>query len=68
MTYLALAHGAKGLIYYCYYDMRVLPQYAEMWTGMKKIASEVKALSPVLLSRTTSGRFRASLEAGIRTN
>ena len=22
MTYLALAHGAKGLIYYCYYDLR----------------------------------------------
>jgi hypothetical protein len=50
MTYLALAHGAKGLIYYCYYDLRVLPQYAEMWGGMKKIGAEVKALSPVLLA------------------
>lgn len=50
MTYLALAHGAKGLIYYCYYDMRVLPQYPEMWAWMKKIGAEVKALSPVLLA------------------
>ena len=50
MTYLALTHGAKGLIYYCYYDMRVLPQYAEMWAGMKKIGAEVKSLSPVLLA------------------
>lgn len=50
MTYLALAHGAKGLIYYCYYDLRVLPQYREMWAWMKKIAAEVKALSPVLLA------------------
>jgi hypothetical protein len=49
MTYLALIHGAKGLLYYCYYDMRVLPQYAEMWGGIKKIAAEVKALSPILL-------------------
>jgi hypothetical protein len=30
MTYLGLIHGAKGLIYYCYYDLRVLPQYREM--------------------------------------
>lgn len=50
MTYLGLTHGAKGLIYYCYYDLRVLPQYREMWAGMKKIGAEVKTLSPVLLS------------------
>ena len=50
MTYLALTHGAKGLIYYCYYDLRVLPQYQEMWGWMKSIAAEVKALSPMLLS------------------
>lgn len=50
MTYQALTHGAKGLIYYSYYDMRVLPQYKEMWRWMKKIGSEVKTLSPVLLS------------------
>lgn len=50
MTYLALTHGAKGLIYYCYYDLRVLPQYEEMWGWLKSIAAEVKTLSPVLLS------------------
>lgn len=50
MTYLALTHGAKGLIYWCYYDMKQLPQYNEMWAGMKKIGGEVKSLSPVLLS------------------
>ena len=50
MTYLGLVHGAKGLIYYCYYDLRVLPQYEEMWAGMKKIVAEVKELEPVLLS------------------
>lgn len=50
MTYLALAHGAKGLIYYCYYDLRVLPQYREMWAWMKQIAAEVRALSPALLA------------------
>jgi hypothetical protein len=50
MTYLALAHGAKGLIYWCYYNLRVLPQYAEMWGWMQEIGAEVQALSPMLLS------------------
>jgi len=50
MTWLALAHGAKGIIYYCYYDLRVLPQYQEMWAWMKKIGAEVKSFTPVLLS------------------
>ncbi len=53
MTYLALTHNAKGLFYYCYYDMHVLPQYAEMWAWMKEIGSEVKTLFPVLLSTDT---------------
>lgn len=60
MTYLALTHGAKGIIYYCYYDMRVLPQYAEMWTWMKSIGSEVKTLSPILLSPSDLGAVRYS--------
>jgi hypothetical protein len=50
MTYLALVEGAKALIYYCYYDLRVLPQYEEMWGWMKKIGGEVRELSPILLS------------------
>jgi len=55
MTYFALAHGAKGIIYYCYYDLRLLPQYQEMWGWMKKMAAEVRALSPVLLSSDELG-------------
>lgn len=50
MTYLALAHGAKGLIYWCYYNLRMLPQYPEMWNGMKRIGAEVRTLEPALLS------------------
>jgi hypothetical protein len=60
MTYLALAHGAKGLVYWCYYDMRVLPQYNEMWGWMKKLGAEVKALSPVLLSAADLGPVRCT--------
>jgi hypothetical protein len=61
MTYLALVHGAKGLIYYCYYDLRVLPQYLEMWSWMKRIGTEVKALFPVLLSPEDLGPARSTL-------
>jgi len=57
MTYLGLVQGAKGLIYYCYYDLRVLPQYREMWAWMKTIAGEVKTLSPALLSTEAAGDF-----------
>ncbi len=35
---------------YCYYDLRVLPQYKQMWATMKRIAAEVKTLSPMLLA------------------
>jgi len=64
MTYLALTHGAKGLLYYCYYDLRVLPQYKEMWGWLKEIGREVKALSPVLLS---GKRLTSRSSAGIHT-
>ncbi len=60
MTYLSLVHGAKGLIYYCYYDMRALPQYNEMWEGMKKIAGEVRTLSSVLLEGDYIGTVEIS--------
>lgn len=58
MTYLALTHGSKGILYWCYYDMRMLPQYPEMWGWMKSIGSEVKSLSPMLLSNDDFGKVR----------
>jgi hypothetical protein len=68
MTYLALAHGAKGLIYWCYYNLRVLPQYEEMWGWMKRIGEEVKTLSPVLLSPEDLGPVGAdTLPVSIHT-
>jgi hypothetical protein len=60
MTYLGLIHGAKGLIYWCYYNMRVLPQYQEMWDWMKSIGEEVKELSPVLLTADDLGSIAVS--------
>ncbi len=53
MTYLSLTHNSKALLYYCYYDLRVLPQYEEMWGWLKEIGAEVKELNPALLSAAT---------------
>lgn len=50
MTYLALVHRAKGIIYWCYYNMSYLPDFLERWHFMKRIGAEVKELFPVLLS------------------
>jgi hypothetical protein len=51
MTYLAVNHGAKGLIYYSYSDLRADENdYNERWPQIKKIANEIDYLKPVLLS------------------
>jgi hypothetical protein len=50
MTYLALAHGAKGLLYYSYFDVCMLPDYAQRWAELKQLAAEVNTLAPALLA------------------
>lgn len=68
MAYLALANGAKGLVYFSYYNLRVLPNYEELWSGLKKIAKEVEVLSPVLLSPDDLGVVSCSpSDAKVRT-
>jgi len=64
MTYLALVHRARGIIYWCFYNMTYLPDFAERWHFMKRIGEEVKALFPVLLSpEETSISTEATNEA-----
>ena len=50
MTYLATNHGAKGLIYYSYFNIRDDADYAARWPQIKAIATEIDQLRPVLLS------------------
>ena len=50
MTYLAVNHGAKGLIYYSYFNIRDDADYDTRWPQIKEIASEIDYLRPVLLS------------------
>ncbi len=51
MTYLALTHGAKGIIYWAHTASRYyIRDYPEHWEYMKKLAGELRDLSPVLLT------------------
>src|SRR4030095_711137 len=50
MTYLALIHGANGLIYYYYRDIKMMYDSEARWAILKTIGQEVKDLSPVLIA------------------
>jgi len=50
MTYLAVNHGAKGLIYYSYFDIRNDVDYSERWVAIQDIASEIRRLRHVFMS------------------
>jgi hypothetical protein len=50
MTYLAVNHGAKGLIYYSYFNIRDDADYDTRWPQIKGIANEINQLRPVFLS------------------
>jgi hypothetical protein len=50
MTYLAINHGAKGLVYYSYFNIRDDKDYKDRWPQIKEIAGEIDSLRPVILS------------------
>ena len=50
MTYLAVNHGAKGLIYYSYFNIRDDKDFKAMWQQIKEVASEIDQLRSVILS------------------
>jgi hypothetical protein len=57
MTYLSLTHGATGLVYYSYFDMKKSPNFSENWANITKITAEVRSIFPWLLS-TERGEFK----------
>jgi hypothetical protein len=50
MTYLAVNHGAKGLIYYAYFNLVANADYDIRWPQIKEIAGQIQALKTVFLS------------------
>jgi hypothetical protein len=50
MTYQALLGGAKGILYYTYYEGAwFLPDHPQLWQGLKSLNQEVQSLSPFFL-------------------
>jgi len=50
MTYLALTHGANGLIYYSYFDLKRAPNFEKRWGEVKRLVGEVRQLVPWMLA------------------
>ena len=66
LTYLAIVHGAKGILYYTYkggkYEIKDFPEH---WNDVKKIASELNILSPVLTAPDSNNNLVLNLKANI---
>jgi len=52
MAWQCIAEGATGLVFYSWYDVKRNPDvpFDEQWAGLRRIAAEIDALAPVLLS------------------
>jgi len=51
MAYQCLVHGANGLVFYSFFDLKRDPEgFESRWSDLKKLGEEVKSLIPVLLS------------------
>ncbi len=50
MTFLALTHGATGLVVYYYKDIMMAFDREQRWAAAKAIGEEVRRLSPILLA------------------
>lgn len=61
MTYLALVHGAKGIIYWAHTASKYYIQdYPEHWAALKQLAGELQQLSPVLLTTNSTSKLRVT--------
>jgi len=54
MAYQALVNGARGLIFYSYFDIVDHPHSAGLWPIVRAVAAQVRQLSPALLQSTLS--------------
>jgi hypothetical protein len=71
MTYQAILGGAKGILYYTYYDeVWFLPDQTQLWQSLKSLNQEVRSLSSFFLDGTFQRLTIASenLKGGIWVN
>ncbi len=69
LTYLAIVHGVKGILYFTYkcgqYEIN---DYPEHWNDVKKIVSELSVLSPVLTAPDSNINHVLDLTANVSAN
>ena len=58
LTYLALVHGAHGVFYFIYPEVRAEPQ---AWEGLKKIVGQLRRLHPWLVLSNEPHSFRLEM-------
>jgi hypothetical protein len=60
MVYQCLVHGARGLVFYTYWDGRfAMADHPKLWIMMQRLAREVKQLAPALLASPPSPPAKA---------
>ncbi|MFQ5786946.1 MAG: hypothetical protein ACE5H1_03115, partial [Thermodesulfobacteriota bacterium] len=66
LTYLAIVHGAKGILYFTYsggkYEIKDFPEH---WNDVKRIASELNILSPVLTAPDANSHLVLNLTSDV---
>jgi hypothetical protein len=61
MAYQCLVHGANGLIFYSFFDLKRDPLgFESRWADVKKLGEEIKSLTPVLLSKEKPSKVHLS--------
>lgn len=65
MAYQCLVHGANGLIFYSFFDLKRDPLgFESRWVDVKQLGAEIKSLIPILLS--TEEPPKVQLSSGVR--
>jgi hypothetical protein len=61
MAFLCIVHGAKGLVFYSFFDLKRDPLgFDKRWADMRKVADDVADMAPVVLSTERPPRLRVT--------
>ena len=65
MAWQSIVEGATGIVFYSWFDIRKDPAtpFDEQWEKVKKVAKEIKDMSPVLLSIETPPQIEIAKES-----
>ncbi|MCL4501559.1 MAG: hypothetical protein M1438_06840 [Deltaproteobacteria bacterium] len=65
LTYLAIVHGARGVFYFSYPEVR---QDDQAWQGLTRIAGQLRELAPWLTVPNEPGKLRLEMASAFRAD